>query len=283
MKESADSQTALVTGANGFIGSHLCRELVNHGFRVRALVRKTSNLQFLENLDLELVFGEITQPLSLPEAVRGVDYVFHPAGLVKARNRETYFSINRDGTRNLVEAVLATAPDIKRFVHVSSQAAAGPSRSMTAVLESDPPSPVSFYGESKLASEKEVLKRKDKIPVTIIRPPAVYGPRDIDVYKFFRLAKAGINPSIGIDPTYVSIVHVHDLVRCIRMASLSDKAAGETFFACNREWYSMDTLMRVIGKAVNRQPIKIAIPIPCLLYTSPSPRDRTRSRMPSSA
>jgi nucleoside-diphosphate-sugar epimerase len=149
-----------------------------------------------------------------------------------------------------------------RFVHISSQAAAGPSWSMTAVLESDKPSPVSVYGESKLASENEVLKYKDKFPVTVIRPPAVYGPQDIDVYKFFRLAKAGINPSIGINPTYVSIIHVHDLVKCIRIAAQSDRAVGETFFACNREWYSMDTLIRIIGKAVNTQPIKIAIPLP---------------------
>ncbi len=262
MKDGDNKQIALVTGANGFIGSHLCEELLERGYSVRALVRKTSKLQFIEHLDLERIYGEITQPRTLPEAVRGVDYIFHPAGLVKAKNRETYFRVNAEGTRILVEAVLKNNTDLKRFVHISSQAAAGPSKEKKAVMESDIPSPVSFYGESKLASENEVLKHKNELPFTIIRPPAVYGPRDIDVYKFFKLAKAGINPSIGIDPSYVSIIHVSDLVECICTAAENDIAAGETFFVCNPDFYSIDRLIQIIGDTINRQPIKIAIPVP---------------------
>jgi nucleoside-diphosphate-sugar epimerase len=261
---------ALVTGANGFVGSHLCQNLLANGYHVRGLVRATSNLQFIEKLNLELIYGDISNPLSLPPAVSGVDYIFHPAGLVRARNRETFFRVNQVGTRNLVESVLKHNTNLKRLVHISSQAAAGPSDSLKPKTESDPPNPVSAYGDSKLASENEVLESKDKIPVTIIRPPAVYGPRDIDIYKFYKIAKLGINPRLGVEPHYVSLVHVADLVECIRMAAENDKAAGQTFFAANRDYYDIDHLIGIMADCMNSKTVDIAIPVGvarCLAFT----------------
>lgn len=252
---------ALVTGANGFVGSHLCQQLLARGYHVRALIRAASNLQFIENLNLEFAYGDISDPLSLPTAVSGVDYIFHPAGLVRARNRDTFFRVNQVGTRNLIEAVLKSNPDLKRFVHISSQAAAGPSDSLKPKTEADPPNPVSTYGDSKLASEEEILAAKGKIPITIIRPPAVYGPRDIDIYKFYKLAKLGINLKLGIDPHYVSLVHVTDLVECITMAAENDKAVGQIFFVANQDYYSIDDVIRIMAELMHSRTVDIALPL----------------------
>ena len=129
------------------------------------------------------------------------------------------------------------APNLKRLVHISSQAAAGPAQKMEPKNEDETAQPVSWYGQSKLASEEAVLEFRNDIPITIIRPPAVYGPRDVDVLKFYKLVKAGVNLKLGFGSQYVSLVHVSDLVDCIIEAAENDKAAGETFYACNPDFY----------------------------------------------
>jgi nucleoside-diphosphate-sugar epimerase len=257
------NSTALVTGANGFVGSHLCDRLSQSGYRVKALVRKTSNLRFLEKSTPDLVYGDLSDPDALNEILEDVNYVFHPAGLVRARTRKIFFKVNQIGTRNLLEAVKKSAPNLKRFVHISSQAAAGPSQTGIPVTEENKPTPVSAYGESKLASEEEVLHFKDNIPVTIIRPPAVYGPRDSDVYKFYKIAKAGLNIRIGMAQPHISLVHVADLVDCIVKSAESDTKSGEIFFAANAQNHSMNEIIHSIADILGKQVIDIAIPVTC--------------------
>jgi len=252
---------ALVTGANGFIGSHLCERLLQQGYHVRALVRTTSNLQFIENLDVELVYGELIKPESLSPILENVDYVYHPGGLVRARNEKAFMQVNRIGTRNLLQAVENIRPNLKRFVHISSQAAAGPSDSVKPITEDYPPAPVSAYGRSKLASEVEVMSFKDKFPITIIRPSVVYGPRDSDVYKFFRLARRGINLRLGMARMYVSLINVTDLVACILAAAQSEKAVGEVFFVANPESYEYTSIMHMIADIMDRNIIDLVVPV----------------------
>ena len=183
----------LVTGATGFIGSHLAERLLADGHRVRCLVRRTANRRWLGDPRLELADGSITEPSSLPAAVAGIDIIFHVAGLTAARSREEFFRGNHDGTKNMLEAA-ARAGKPLRFVHVSSQAAAGPSPTATPIDESFPCRPITAYGESKRAAEEEVLKYADQFPITIVRPPAVYGPRDNGVYTFFRQSNPAFFP-----------------------------------------------------------------------------------------
>jgi nucleoside-diphosphate-sugar epimerase len=255
-----DRQTALVTGSNGFVGSHLCERLVGMGYHVKALVRTTSNLQFIENLDVELVYGELSNPESLRPALENIDLVFHPAGLVRARDEKTFMRVNRIGTRNLLEAAIKSCPNLKRFVHISSQAAAGPSDSFRPVTENDTPAPVSAYGRSKLASEEEVLEFRDRFPVIIIRPPAVYGPRDSDIYKFFKLARIGLNPRLGAGQKHISLVHVSDLVECIITAANNEKAIGEIFFAANSQANEYNALVHMMADIMKCNIIDIVIP-----------------------
>jgi len=254
--------TTLVSGANGFVGSHLCEKLINSGHKVRALVRKTSNLRFLEHIKPELVYGDISDPESLKAALDGVDTVIHPAGLVKARDLDAFMRVNRDGTHNLLDAALKYGKDIRRFVHISSQAAVGPSESLEPVQENITPQPVSNYGRSKLESENVVLEYKDRLPITIIRPPAVYGPRDTDVFQFFKMVGMGMNVHLGLDRKYVSLIHVTDLVDFIALAAEDDRAAGETFFASNPHLYEIDFVMALIADLMNKDTVDIAVPMP---------------------
>ncbi len=131
---------------------------------------------------------------------------------------------------SLVKLAAEHGKNLKRFVYISTQAAAGPCNDKTPKSESDTPNPVSDYGRSKLAGEQAVLAMKDRLPVTIVRPPAVFGPRDTEVLTFFQMAKAGLLLKFGGKESYVSIVYVKDLVEGIIRAAVSDKAIGETFF-----------------------------------------------------
>ncbi len=252
----------LVTGATGFVGSHLVDLLLDRGYAVRCLVRKTSNLQWLANKPVELVEGSLQDVQSLEQAVQGIEGVFHIAGVIAARSERGYFEANQKGTRNLLQAVLRYNPTIQRFLHMSSLAAVGPAPSLDQpVTEDTPPHPITAYGRSKAAAEREVLAVQDQLPVTIIRPPAVYGPRDAALVALFQTIVRGIVPLIGLKEKYVSLVHVADLVRGTLLAFESPKAAGEIFFISSERFYTWEevgtTVIRAAGK---RRYFKVKIP-----------------------
>src|SRR5262249_34037279 len=160
----------LVTGASGFLGSHVCEQAAAGGFQVRALVRPSSDRRFLETLPgIEFATGAIEDVRSLEQAVDGVDAVIHAAGLVKVRRLRQFDEVNVQGTKNMIAAALRRAPAIRRFVQVSSLAALGPSLDGRPLTDDSPPSPVSEYGRSKLEGERAAVAASDRIPLTIIR------------------------------------------------------------------------------------------------------------------
>jgi len=187
--------TILVTGASGFLGSHIAQQLCESGQQVRALVRKSSSVAFLSRLpNLEFAYGSVEDASSCVTACEGVSGVIHAAGLVKARNDTEFLKVNTEGTENIVVAA-QKAGTVKRFVFVSSQAAGGPSdRSGSAVRVGQETAPLTGYGRSKLAAEKLVLSSKEQLPCVIIRPPAIYGPRDREILVFFKAVKSGVLP-----------------------------------------------------------------------------------------
>jgi nucleoside-diphosphate-sugar epimerase len=249
---------ALVTGATGFIGSHLTHALVRKGFTVTCLVRNTSDLKYIEDLNVTLVRGNCIHRESLYEAVEGVDYVFHLAGLTKACSEADFFEANVKGTENILKAVLEKNSGIKRFVYLSSLAAVGPSSNGVPLKEDCATAPVSLYGKSKLEGEQLVLKHRHDIPVVVIRPPAVYGPRDKDMLVFFKMVKAGIAPVWGA--CHYSFIYIEDLIHGILLSSLDENASGEVFFMSDGVIYSSDDIINAIGDAVQKQPIKLKIP-----------------------
>src|SRR5581483_8675949 len=209
-----ESERALVTGASGFIGRHLAEHLLREGVRVRVLVRDARRWRGPRT---EMAVGDLADRAALRNAVRGVDRVYHVAGLTKARREADYFTVNHLGTVHLLQACLEVNPALRRFVLVSSQAAAGPVWAGRPVTEHDPPRPVSAYGWSKLRAEQAALACSPLLPITIVRPPVVYGPRDRDTLLVFRAARFGLVPRLG-PLACLSIVHVDDLVRGTRCA-----------------------------------------------------------------
>lgn len=251
---------ALVTGASGFIGSHLVELLLTQGHTVRCLLRKSSSTAWLKDLPVEITYGDVFDTPALEQAVRGVDYVYHSAGLTKAKKKEEYFQANAEGTRLLLKATIKVNPSLKRFVLISSQTAAGPSPSATPITEEAPTRPITTYGRSKRAAEEIVLAAKDKLPVTIVRPPAVYGPRDKDVFEFFKTMRSGLQPVAGFGEKFVSLVHVTDLVRGIVMAGESPAAVGQVYFVSSSRVYGWNEIGRITREVLHRKALTVRIP-----------------------
>lgn len=253
---------AFVTGGTGFIGSHLIDRLLTKGYHVRALVRNTKKLGFLQGLPIEIIEGDLFSDAAMEQAITGADYVYHVAGLVAAKSKEEFYRGNRDATRNIVEITARVNPGVKKFVHISSQTAVGPGKGMAPVNESTPPNPLTTYGKSKLASEHEVLKFKDTIPVTILRVSAVYGPRDTATFDYFKSAYMGLELLIGFHDTYVSLVHSTDLVTGIILAGEKEIANGQTYFLGSEQYYTWNEIGYVTKSVLNKKLIRVRVPKP---------------------
>ncbi len=256
---SHEIRTVLVTGANGFIGSRLCRLLEASDYLVRILCRETSDLSQLKDISVDKRHGDITRPDTLPQAVMGVDYVIHLAGMVKANKREDFYRVNETGTTNLLNAIKNHNPDIKKFVQVSSVAAAGPARERPR-RESDPPNPITTYGHSKLCGEEAMAPFTDLIPITTIRPPAVYGPGDKATLPLFQMTRKGFKPYLGGGRNKVQMVYVDDLVAAIKLAMESDAATGEAFFIADERAWSIREMLDMMGRLQGKNGGGISIP-----------------------
>jgi dihydroflavonol-4-reductase len=251
----------LITGANGFIGSHLAEALLEKKHQLRCLIRKTSDLVWIKDLPVEFVYGDLLDLEALRAAVEGVDTVYHLAGVTSAKTKEGYYRGNHLATKNLLDAVLAFNPGLRRFVHVSSQAAVGPSLGSGPVDETTPFHPITTYGITKMEAEKECLRRMDRLPITIARPPAVYGPRDDDVFEFFNTMSKGLQPMIGFNNKEVSLIHVKDLVGGIIAAGEHPNAAGQTYFISSERYYDWKTIGSVTAKIMGRSVLRLRVPV----------------------
>jgi len=249
---------ALVTGGTGFIGSHLVEALLRENYEVSCIVRNPFRIRFLKGLDVKIIQADCSDKNSLKNIEWQFDYVFNLSGITKATHPEEFFQSNYLGTKNLVEIVADKNPHLKRFVHVSSLAATGPCRNGNPVTEETEPAPVSEYGKSKLLGEQAVNFFNDKIPITIVRPPAVYGPRDSDFLTFFKMIKSGI--VLYLTEGIYSMIYVDDLVNGIITASKNQKAIGETFFIADSQPYTTHEIVKAISDSIGKKPLKIKIP-----------------------
>ncbi len=250
----------MVTGATGFIGSHLVEALLQKGVQVRCLVRKTSDLSWLKTLPIEVVHGDCNDKASLGEAVKSIDQVFHLAGVTKAIKEKTYFDVNALGTENLLHVCLKNNPQLQKFIYLSSQAAAGPCQDGGTKKESDQCEPVSAYGHSKRIGEELALAHKHEIPLLILRPSAVYGPRDRDIYAFFKLLSKRIKPCLFDQDQHISLCYVRDIVQAILLAAEARGSSGEIFFLSDGQDYRLEEIGNIFAQAMGVTPVSIRVP-----------------------
>ena len=233
---------ALITGASGFIGANLAATLSSQGHNVTCLVRRSSHLGALTDLNVNFAYGDVTDPASLDAATRDADVVFHLAGLIKALTYEEFLDVNEQGTRN-VAAACAGQQRPPVMVLVSSLAAAGPAPAGRPRLESDPVHPVSNYGRSKRAGELAAAGFADRVPLSIVRPPVVFGEGDMSMLAMVRPIKwLRLHLVPGFTERRASMIHVSDLVNMLitaaqrgeRVATDPASTRGYYFLAAER-------------------------------------------------
>ncbi|HMQ69412.1 MAG TPA: NAD-dependent epimerase/dehydratase family protein [Ignavibacteria bacterium] len=251
---------ALITGATGFVGSHLADKLLEKNYEVYCLRRKTSSTKWLDGKNVKYVDGDLFSNESLSECIKEMDYVYHVAGVVKAKTREGFFHGNYESTKNLLEITHKVNPDLKKFIFVSSLAACGPAKTEQPVDENTVPDPITTYGVSKLKAEEEVYSYRDKFPVTILRPPAVFGPRDTEILIYFQTFQKGLNSVIGFDIKYLSLVYVEDLADGIILAGESSNSNGQKYFLCLDKAYNWDEIGALTSGLLGKKAIKIRLP-----------------------
>jgi dihydroflavonol-4-reductase len=250
----------LVTGATGFIGSHLVEALIQRGVQVRCLVRTKGRLGWVKDSPVEFVLGNCRDKNSLKQAVKDVEQVFHLAGVTAAVEGKTYYEINAMGTQNLVQACIDHNSRLKKFIYLSSQAAAGPCLNGGKKKESDPCRPVSTYGKSKLLGEKTAFSRAHELPLVILRPCSVYGPRDKGFYALFKCLSMGIKPCLSGHDQYISMCHVQDIVRAILLAANTQTATGEIFFLSDGQDYRMEEIGDIFAQAMGIRALPFHLP-----------------------
>lgn len=284
----------LITGATGFIGRHLAKTLHDRGREIKCLVRKTSRVNFLEQLGVELVHGDLNDTISLKTALKDVDTIYHAAGEVFAAQEENYYNVNVAGLKNLLQA--CSNASVKKFIHFSSSSATGPNPQRDIpVTEDSPCQPITPYGMSKLEGEKIIrqLSAQYHIPIIIIRPPLVYGPgvsQSSRVLMFLKLIHQGLFRTIGDGNNLVSLCYIDNLIQGLLLAEAEKKAEGQIYFLSDNRPYTVNEIAATIaqeqGKPIPARhiplwaatPLSISLGIAAKLFRANSPLTRNTVR-----
>lgn len=253
----AASAPVLITGATGFVGSHVVDAFVRAGVPMRALVRTTSDVSRLERAGAELVEGSMTDASTLRRATDGARAVVHLAALTYARTEAAYRSVNAEGTESLARLMAETGIGPRRFVYLSSLAAVGPAVDGRPVRPDDTPRPLTAYGRSKLAGERAVFATTGLSPIAL-RAAAVYGPRDRELFRFFQFAERGVLPTPTGPDRPLQLIHVEDLAEAVLYA-LERQDTGVVHVADSAA-YAWRTVGRLVADAVGRDARVIPIP-----------------------
>lgn len=257
----------IITGASGFIGSFMVEQALSNGYEVYAGIRKTSNKKYLKDNRIKFIEFNFADNNNLKKIFSDFkkqnihfNYIIHNAGITKANNKQDYFTINYQYTKNLIDALISTNSVPDKFIYMSSLAAYGPVQKGKNLIElTDTPSPVTSYGESKLKAEKYITSQNN-FPHIIIRPIGVYGPREKDFYLYFKLIKKHLQPLLGFTTPNVSFIYVKDLVKVI-FTALESGITNKAYFVSDGVISNSITLGNTIKKYLNKKTIKIRIPI----------------------
>lgn len=251
---------AIVTGGAGFIGSHLIQSLVERGDDVVCLERPGASDRWLRDLPIRFRDCGLTDAATLAREVAGADVIFHLAALTQARRRAEYYEVNTEGTARLLQAAARAAPGAPRFVFMSSLAAAGPCRNGERLDPLTVPFPLSHYGHSKLLAEAVVHAWADRVPASILRFPAVYGPRERAVLKLFQMVRRGVALTIGDWEREVSLIYVRDVIAALLAAGDEPRSCGRTYCVTHPVPVTWRGFVDVIARVLQRAPVRIAVP-----------------------
>ncbi len=246
----------LVTGATGFVGSHITEAFVEAGYEVRCGVRTSSNTRWIDRLAVELVSLDLARPKDLPLVVEDVEVIVHAAGITRARQASDYYLINAEGTRRLAAA--AAKAGVRSFVLISSLAACGPD----ALAKGDQDRPASDYGRSKLGAEEYLRAFGGQMDIVALRFAGVYGPRDTDLLPLFKMARSGwlIIPS-GLD--LLQPVYAADAARAALAAACNPDSFGP-YPVAERSRYTWQDVSQGLGQAFGR-PVR-TVPLPATVF-----------------
>jgi UDP-glucose 4-epimerase len=255
------NQRVLITGASGFVGFHLIIEALNNNLDVFAAIRKSSKIAHLKNLDITFTYPDFTDVDALATEIiqNKYDYIIHAAGVTAARSADEYNYINAGYTYNLAQAVVKSGTELKRFVLISSLAALGPLNNLSDIITEDtPPMPVTAYGKSKLMAE-EKLKSFPYLNYTILRPTGVYGPRDKDIFIFFKQLASGIEPYIGNKAQKLSLIYVTDVAKgAIKSLHAGNK---KTFNLTDGNAYDRYQIANITKQVLQVKTFKFHLPV----------------------
>jgi nucleoside-diphosphate-sugar epimerase len=252
----------VVTGANGFIGSHLVPLLIQKGYDVHCLVRYTSDISSLKGLNISLHIGDTREINTLIAPFKGAKYIFHLAAKLLVPTQHDFDETNIGGTKNVFEAATLHAKDtLERLVFVSSLAAMGPNKTDVPYVETDEPNPISWYGKSKKRCEEIAHSYYDKIPVTIVRPAIVYGEGEQDLSQTFPIVEYRIQPKLGLTEKLSNAIYGGDLAEGFIAAAESKNAVGQTYFLNSSELLTSKSIVKNIGIAMGKGAgLSIAVP-----------------------
>lgn len=253
-------EKVLVTGAGGFIGSHLVDSLLKKGYKVSCLLKPGEDLLYLKDLDVVCINGDITDKKALHSAVKGVSYIYHLAGRMGGRDNPEYlYKVNSEGTNNLIQVCIESGIELKRFLFVSSVAIIGATGNSGVADETTPPNPTTDYGKSKLKAENYLRDAGDKIPYTIIRLPLVYGPRCLSgLHIVFKLVNSGVQ--ILPRKCDITLGYVKDMVSGMILAAENPVAVGQTYFLGEDRAYCTHEIYQHIVKVMEKRTLKLRLP-----------------------
>jgi dihydroflavonol-4-reductase len=260
----------LVTGGTGFIGSNLIEKLSGNGNKIICVSKDFLNTTDLKDLNIDLIRDDLNNGIAWESILRDTEIVYHIAGITRARNSRDYYEGNHEATRNLMKACSKYCKKLKRFVYLSSLSAVGPALDEFPVNEDTHYHPVSDYGKSKMLAELEVLKYSAQFPITILRPSAVYGPRERDMYMYMKSIKKGVQLLIGKNRKYLNLIYIDDLIDGIIAASTNEAAENQVYFLGSPESYPNEVIGETIAGILHRKIINFHLPdymvyIVCLL------------------
>jgi len=258
-----------LTGATGFLGSHIADALLTRGYRVRTSVRTTSNLRWLIGKPIETVKMDLNHPGDCDRFLADTDGMIHCAGVVTAPTEKIYQTSNVTSTATLLQAAQNAwngKDNAAPFVLISSLAAHGPAGLGRPARETDTCRPITAYGRSKLAAEELLTTGNWAFRTAILRPPSLYGPRDAEFLPLVRMALRGWTGRIGRNLTGLSLVDGRDAAAAAVALLETESASGPFFVDDGRIGYDWPALAEALGHMAGRRIRTLSVPLGMLKF-----------------